>query len=74
MNNLLFIGGFGMQEILVVLLIVLIFFGGKKIPELMRGFGQGVKAFKDGMNETSPNPSQEGENSHDKDSKTEETK
>lgn len=40
-----------MQEILVVLLIVLLFYGGKKVPEMMRGLGQGVKAFKDGMNE-----------------------
>ena len=43
--------GLGMQEILVILLIVLIFFGGKKIPELMRGAGKGVRAFKDGMKE-----------------------
>ncbi|MBQ7685333.1 MAG: twin-arginine translocase TatA/TatE family subunit [Bacteroidaceae bacterium] len=55
MTNLLFIGGIGFQEILVVMLIVLLFYGGRKIPELMRGFGQGVKAFKDGMNETSEN-------------------
>ena len=55
MTNLLFIGGIGFQEILVVMLIVLLFYGGKKIPELMRGFGQGVKAFKDGMNETTEN-------------------
>ncbi len=52
MTNFLFIGGIGFQEILVVMLIVLLFYGGKKIPELMRGFGQGVKAFKDGMNDT----------------------
>lgn len=52
MSHLLFIGGIGFQEILVVMLIVLLFYGGKKIPELMRGFGQGVKAFKDGMQET----------------------
>ena len=51
MMNLLFLGGIGMQEILVVLLIVLLFYGGKKVPEMMRGLGQGVKAFKDGMNE-----------------------
>ena len=50
MSHLLFIGGIGFQEILVVMLIVLLFYGGKTIPELMRGFGQGVKAFKDGMN------------------------
>ena len=43
--------GFGMQEILILALIVLLFFGGKKIPELMRGLGKGVKSFKEGMNE-----------------------
>ena len=46
----LFIGGLGMGEVLVIALIVLLLFGGKKIPELMRGLGTGVKAFKDGMN------------------------
>ena len=48
-NILLF--GLGFQEILVIALIVLLFFGGKKIPELMKGLGKGVKSFKDGMNE-----------------------
>ncbi len=43
--------GFGMQEILVIALIILLLFGGKKIPELMKGLGKGVKSFKDGMNE-----------------------
>lgn len=51
MTHLLFLGGIGMQELLVVLLIVLLVYGGKKVPEMMRGLGQGVKAFKDGMNE-----------------------
>lgn len=41
-----------MQEILVIALIVLLLFGGKKIPELMKGLGKGVKSFKDGMNGT----------------------
>ena len=45
--------GLGMQEILVIALIVLLLFGGKKIPELMKGLGKGVKRFKDGMKETS---------------------
>ena len=40
-----------MQEILVIALIILLLFGGKKIPELMKGLGKGVKSFKDGMNE-----------------------
>ena len=39
-----------MGEVLVIALIVLLLFGGKKIPELMRGLGTGVKSFKDGMN------------------------
>ena len=48
-NILLF--GLGFQEILVIALIVLLLFGGKKIPELMKGLGKGVKSFKDGLNE-----------------------
>ncbi len=40
-----------MQEVLVIALIVLLLFGGKKIPELMKGLGKGVKSFKDGMKE-----------------------
>lgn len=42
--------GLGGQEILFIALIVLLLFGGKKIPELMKGLGKGVKSFKDGMN------------------------
>lgn len=41
----LFIGGIGMQEILLITLVVLLFFGGKKIPELMKGIGKGVRSF-----------------------------
>ena len=41
--------GLGMQEVIVIALIVLLLFGGKKIPELMKGLGKGVKSFKDGM-------------------------
>lgn len=40
----------GFQEVLVLALIILLLFGGKKIPELMKGLGKGVKSFKDGMN------------------------
>ena len=47
----LFIGGIGMQEVLLIALVVLLFFGGKKIPELMKGLGKGVRSFKEGMNE-----------------------
>ena len=40
-------GKFGVGEILIILAIVLLLFGGKKIPELMKGLGQGMKEFKD---------------------------
>ena len=43
--------GLGFQEVLLLALVVLLFFGGKKIPELMKGLGKGVKSFKEGMNE-----------------------
>ena len=46
-----------MQEILVIALIVLLLFGGKKIPELMKGLGKGVKSFKDGMKEVTDDDS-----------------
>ena len=46
----LFIGGIGMQEVLLIVLVVLLFFGGKKIPELMKGIGKGVRSFMEGMN------------------------
>ena len=44
------LGVIGGQEIIVILLIVLILFGGKKIPELMKGLGKGVKEYKKAMN------------------------
>ena len=42
--------GLGMQEILIIAFVVLLLFGGKKIPELMKGLGKGVRSFKEGMN------------------------
>ncbi len=42
--------GLGGQEILVIAILILLLFGGKKIPELMSGIGKGVKSFRDGMN------------------------
>ena len=51
MNNLLLIGNLGTGEILIIALIVLLLFGGKKIPEPMRGPGKGVKSSKDGMSD-----------------------
>ena len=49
MRNLLLLGSFGAGEIIIIALIVLLLFGGKKIPELMKGIGKGVKSFKDGI-------------------------
>ncbi len=49
MNNFLLFGSLGLPEILVIALIVLLLFGGKKIPELMHGIGKGVRSFKEGM-------------------------
>ena len=49
MGELLFLGNWGAGEILIIALVVLLLFGGKKIPELMKGLGKGVKSFKDGM-------------------------
>jgi len=40
----------GTWEIILIVLVVLLIFGGKKIPELMRGLGKGIRSFKDGMN------------------------
>ncbi len=40
----------GYMEIIIIALVILLLFGGRKIPELMRGLGKGVKSFKDGMN------------------------
>jgi len=45
--------GLGAPEIILILAVVLILFGGKKIPELMKGLGKGVKEFKDASNGTS---------------------
>jgi sec-independent protein translocase protein TatA len=50
MNHLLFLN-LGAGEIIPIVLIILLLFGGKKIPELMKGIGKGVKSFKDGMND-----------------------
>ena len=49
MNELLFLGNLGTGEIVIIAIVVLLLFGGKKIPELMKGIGKGVKNFKDGL-------------------------
>ncbi len=45
----LIFGTIGMTEIIFIALVVLLFFGGRKIPELMKGIGKGIKSFKDGV-------------------------
>ena len=45
-------GGLGFQELILIVLIILLIFGAKKIPELMKGLGKGIRSFKDGMNGT----------------------
>ena len=62
MNKLLFLGNRGAGEIFVIALVVLLLFGGKKIPELMKGLGKGIRSFKEGMNNIEKeieNPDQE---------------
>lgn len=48
--TLLLLGGLGPTEIILIVAIVLIFFGGKKIPELMRGLGTGIREFNEAKN------------------------
>ncbi|MBE6341398.1 MAG: twin-arginine translocase TatA/TatE family subunit [Bacteroidales bacterium] len=57
--------GLGTQEIILLAIVALLFFGGKKIPELMKGIGKGVRSFKDGMNGKEDNNDTES-NSSDK--------
>lgn len=63
--------GIGTQEILVIALIVLLFFGGKKIPELMKGLGKGVKSFKEGINSPLEEEDTRKQSTKDDDKKTE---
>ena len=63
--------GLRLQEIIIIALVVLLLFGGKKIPELMKGLGRGVKSFKDGLNETSAPESPKADDTNDQEKKTE---
>lgn len=49
MNHFLFLGSLGAGEIVFIALIVLLLFGGKKIPELMKGIGKGIRSYKEGI-------------------------
>lgn len=57
--NLLFIGGLGATEIFLIVLALLLLFGGKKLPELMRGAGRGIREFKDAVNTASSDEKKE---------------
>lgn len=51
MKSILFLQNIGAGEIIILALVVLLLFGGKKIPELMKGIGKGVRSFKEGIND-----------------------
>ena len=51
LNGILLFLNLGTGEIILIVAVILLLFGGRKIPELMRGLGKGVKSFKQGMNE-----------------------
>jgi sec-independent protein translocase protein TatA len=51
MSNTLLLFNLGTGEVIIIALVVLLLFGGRKIPELMRGIGKGVRAFKEGVND-----------------------
>jgi len=60
---------FGTWEIVLIVLVILLLFGGKKIPELMKGLGKGVKSFKQGMNEVEKEIKELDEEDYKKDEK-----
>lgn len=66
MKELLFLGSLGGGELILIVLVILLLFGGKKIPELMKGLGKGVKSFKDGMNEIEKDIKDVNNNTEDK--------
>ena len=68
----LLIGGLGIQEVLLIALVILLFFGGKKIPEMMNGLGKGVRSFKEGMNDIKKDIGEEPEKEENKKKETKE--
>ena len=66
MKELLFLGSLGGGELILIALVILLLYGGKKIPELMKGLGKGVKSFKDGMNEIEKDIKDVNNNTEDK--------
>ena len=62
---------FGTWEIVAIVAVIVLLFGGKKIPELMKGVGKGVKSFKEGMNEVEKEVKEAGDTPDNKPSSTE---
>lgn len=60
--SILFIGGLGFKETLIIAVIILLLFGGKKIPELMKGLGTGIKEFKKSVKDNDENEKNKDEN------------
>ena len=58
MAKILFLGNLGVVEIVLIALIVLLLFGGRKIPELMKGIGRGIRSFKEGARGGGEEPKQ----------------
>ena len=71
MENLLLMFMPSGSEWIIIALIILLLFGGKKIPELMKGLGKGVKSFKDGVNEAKSEINEATKELEDKDTKKE---
>jgi len=59
LNSILLFGGLGPTEIIILFVIVLLLFGGRKIPELMRGVGKGISEFKQGVKDPTDNSEKE---------------
>jgi len=68
-NTLILAFSPGPFEIILILVIVLLLFGGKKIPELMKGMGKGIRNFKEGINSDDDDDTEEGRKKSDKDKK-----
>lgn len=61
MNLLIIAGMIGPQELIIVLVVVVLMFGGTKIPELMKGLGKGIKEFKNASKNEGDEPKKDGE-------------
>jgi twin arginine-targeting protein translocase, tatA/E family len=60
LSTILLLFNLGTGEMIVIALIVLLLFGGRKIPELMRGLGKGIRSFRQGMKEVSDEIKEDG--------------